>query len=280
MAVSANSYFSNSIIGVPQVGADIDIYDTGSNPKYVLGFGFERSDGNKYRYCHFGALSARSSVVATDNIESSTTSTAMSAQVLSPTLYKIAGKTLNPNATNSDYIQINNTGANLSVAQLTADVWAGGYLTVVAGSGSGYTYRISGNSASGSPATGETYIYLYDKLAGPIDTTSAFIVQGCKWANLEPALTTTYNIAKPIGITITGQTAGNYGWVCTKGITGAVISTVPSGAAYNVMVGVSTNTAGSVSPLGVSTGNNYQIVGTIAQTYSNTTYCLVDLCLE
>ena len=77
-------------------------------------------------------------MVGTDSLESSTTSTALSAQVLSADTVTKAGHTHAPNVVGSDYIQINNTGANLSVAQLTQDVWAGATIGIVSGSGSGY----------------------------------------------------------------------------------------------------------------------------------------------
>jgi hypothetical protein len=284
MAVSTNSYFSNSIIGIPQVGADIDIYDTSSTPKYAVGFGFERADGNKYRYCHFGLLSPVGSVVAPDNLESSTTSTAMSLQVLSATLYKPAGETVNPNAVGSRYLQINNTGANFSVAQITADQFAGGYITFVVGSGTGYTYRIKGNNASGTPATGETYIELYDKLYAAVDTTTAFVINGSKYANLEPAQSITHRLGLPVGFVVVGQTISNYGWICTRGLTTAVTG-IGIGSVGHYAI-VSTNTAGAIqSPYTGATTNTvppmgYIPVGVIAQTYSNSTYALINALLE
>ena len=66
MAVSSSSYFSNSIVGQPQVGADIDIYESSTSPKYAVGFGFTRADGCKYRYAHFGATTNRGVMVSTD----------------------------------------------------------------------------------------------------------------------------------------------------------------------------------------------------------------------
>jgi hypothetical protein len=277
MAVSANSYFSNAIVGVPQTGADIDIYDTTSTPKYAVGFGFERADGNKYRYAHFGALSAVGTVVGTDNLESSTTSTSMSLQVLSPTYYKPAGETINPNAKGSYYLQINNTGSNFSVSGITADQFAGGYISVVAGSGTGYTYRIKGNSAAGTPVAGETYIELYDKLYSTLDTTTAFIIQGSKYANLEPANPILPRLANSVGVAVVGQTAANYGWICTKGATTVVLGTPL--ASVGALVITSTNTAGSVVAQ-CDSGTVYAIVGRVLQTYSSTTYALIDVCLE
>lgn len=284
MAVSTNSYFSNSIIGTPQVGSDIDIQESSTSPKYPVGYGFTRADGNKYRYCHFGLLSPVSKLCSTDNLESSTTSNAMSLQVVSPTLYTRAGETLAPNAVGSSYIQINNTGANLSVAQLTKDVWAGGTIGIITGSGSGYSYRIKGNAASGNPATGETYIDIYGKLIAPLDTTSGFVVNGYKYGNLEPASgLTAGRYGQTVGFTVVGHTAGSYGWVCTKGVTSAYYGT-PACTPGNFVCN-STTTAGAVAILvkptaGVSTQSNLPMVGVVVQNYSAANYCLVDACLE
>ena len=282
MAVSTTSYFSNSIIGVPQVGADIDIYETGSNPKYAVGFGFQRADGNKYRYSHFGAISDIGEIVGTDQAESSTSSTAMSAQVVSPTIYTPAGHNVAPNSANSRLIQINATGANFSATFVTQDLFAGGTFCAVAGSSSGLSYRIKGNTATGNPASGEFYLELYDKLVSPIDTTTAFLIQGCKYANLEPAGGIVPRYRYPVGFCVVGNSASSYGWVCTKGLTGALLG-AQVGSEGDIVV-TSTTTAGSVTiPVKPTAGvpsTSSLTVGMIARTYSASAYAIVDACLE
>ena len=283
MAVSTTSYFSNGLVGQMQIGSDIDIRDTHSVPKFAVGVGFQRADGNCYRYVHFGALTGVAQCVGTDNLESSTTSTAMSLQVLAPTLYKPSGDNLNPNVPGSRYIQINNTGANFSVAGITQAQFAGGTICFLTGSGTGFSYRIKCNSASGTPATGETYIELYDPLKHYVDTTTAFIIQGSKYANLEPAQSLSARWALPVGFATQNHTAGYYGWVCTKGVTSG-LQGVPLGSLGN-LVCLSTTTAGSVNILckpiaGNSTQCNVTFVGILAQTYSESNYCLVDAKLE
>lgn len=278
MAVSANSYFSNGLVGQMNIGSDIDIYATDATPKFAVGTGFQRADGNKYRYVHFGTLSPVANVVATDHIESSTTSTAMSAQALAPTIYRPAGENIDPNKAGSRYMQINHTGANLSVAKCTADVFAGGTIGLIAGSGTGYSYRIKGNTAAGTPAAGEIYIELYDKLVTPIDTTTSFVIQGSKYANLEPANGATQAISNAVGFTTTGHTAGNYGWICTRGLTAATMG-VPTNS-MSVLAIVSTNTAGSIVGLPITSGGNYMTVGVLAQVYSASGLCLIDATLE
>ena len=278
MAVSATSYFSNSLVGQMQVGSDIDIYETSATPKFAVGTGFLRADGNKYRYAHIGTLCTVGQILATDNLESSTTSTAMSLQALAPTLVRLAGQNLDPNAKGSRYLQVNHTGANLSVAKCTADVFAGGTIGIVGGSGTGFTYRIKGNSAAGTPAAGEMYDELYDSLQTPVDTTTAFVIQGSKYANLEAANGATQAIAYAVGFATIGHTAGNYGWVCTRGLTTGVTGVPVS--SQSVPAIVSTNTAGSIVGVPITSGVGYMVVGVIAQTYSASSYCLVDAALE
>jgi hypothetical protein len=270
MAVSANSYFSNAIIGDPQVGSDINIYDTSTTPKYSIGYGFSRADGNRYRYCHFGALSAVGAVVSTDHIESSMTSTQLFVGAEPGNVTRKSGYTLDPNVVGARYMQLTITA--------TADQFAGGYIGSIAGSGTGYTYRILGNTATGTPVTGDCYLSLSDPIQQSIGSNTSFLITGSKFANLEPANAATQAICTPVGFATVGQSAANYGWVCTKGITTAVLGT-PVGSQGALAI-VSTNTAGSIVSLPITSGGNYAIVGVVVQTYSASTYCLVDATLE
>ena len=272
MAVSANSYFSNAIIGDPQLGSDINIYDTSSTPKYAIGYGFARADGNRYRYCHFGALTAVGAVVATDHLESSMTSTQLTVGAEPANVTRKSGYILDPNVVGAKYMQLTITA--------TADQFAGGYIGSIAGSGTGYTYRILGNTATGTPVTGDCYLTLSDPIQQSIGSNTSFLITGSKYANIEPAMALTPALSHSVGFATVGQTAANYGWICTKGITTAILGAgaVPSLSCYAI---VSTSTAGAiVSTYTVGTTSNYQIVGTIVQTYSASTYCLVDVMLE
>ena len=82
MAISTSSYFSNSLVGVPQVGGEIisDIYATDTNPKIAIGTKFERQDGAVFRYAHFASQTSAGQVVASvasDICLASTTSAAV-----------------------------------------------------------------------------------------------------------------------------------------------------------------------------------------------------------
>jgi hypothetical protein len=153
MAISTSSYFSNAIIGEPQLGSDVDIYSVDSNPKYYVGFGFRRADGNRYRYCHFGALTGRATCVARNTTETDQG--------------KVMGKWVVANLVkNNEATNPNDAGARTMQLTLTAtaDQFAGAYVNITAGSGSGFTYRIAGNTANNTPVTGDIYVYLKDPI--------------------------------------------------------------------------------------------------------------------
>jgi hypothetical protein len=270
MAVSTSSYFSNSIVGVPQLGADIGVFDTHLSPKYAVGFGFQRADGSKYRYVHFGAATNRGLLCATDISESCCTYQSLCTVSLTTT--KLAGETISPNAIDSRYIQ--------ALITATADQFAGGTAVVTnTGSGTGYSYRIKGNTATGDPTTGYCYLELYDKLVTALDTTTDLSIAGSRYSNCEGATTTDKILA---GATMTSHSSGSYGWVCTKGpacvLTGVTITVIGN------HVALSTDTTGACMGVpATSSGGVYaftQTVGTCLVAGSNSEYSLVDMSLE
>lgn len=270
MAVSTSSYFSNSIIGVPQVGADIDIYETSSSPKYALGFGFTRADGNKYRYAHFGALSNRGTLVAVDVSESGATKIENIGAVLAN---RSTQDNILSNAIDSRYLQL--------VITATADQFAGGYITITTGAGSGFTYRIKGNTATSAnnPVTGNVLVELHDKVVVAIDSNSDIVIAGCPYANLE-GITTTDQV--PAGVTVTNNTAASYGWIQTTGMIGVLQDITIGTIGRNVTV--SSNTTGAVSAINSSTSptalNLQPLVGYIVEAGSSADYSIIYLTLE
>lgn len=273
MAVSANSYFSNSIVGVPEIGGDIDLYQTDLTPKYALGFGFTRGDGNKYRYCHFGAVSQRGAVVAVDVSESGATKI-VNVGASAATNTRRAGETFKPNYAGARYMQL--------VITATADQFAGGYITVTTGSGSGYTYRIVGNTATSDnvPATGHIYLDLADPIQTPIGDDSDIIIAGSRYANLEPATTTDPAVA---GVVVTGNSASSYGWVCTGGLIGA-LQDVSIGT-VGKPVFLSSNTTGAIQCKQSATSSTSNelvlpLLGYMVEAGSSADYSLVCLTLE
>jgi len=217
MAVSTNSYFSNSLpSGEMSVGAGIDLFREDALPKFAIGTKVRRADGNVYAYSHFGAATNRGLIVAPDLNESA--------------------EIYNDNAiiaTNSAFQQASETagvypsmlGSKYIVALLsskTADQYAGGYITISSGTGIGYTYRIKGNKASNGTAT---TIELYDTIQVGLDATSDIAIAPSKYANLEAAVSGTTQNSFPVGVTVaTITSAGYYGWSLVKGVIGIMAS--------------------------------------------------------
>lgn len=270
MAVSTSSYFSNAIVGVPQQGADIDLYQSDLTPKFAVGFGFTRADGNKYRYGHFGAATTRGAVVATDYSESSKAVTLKAGTIASRNT-TIRGETMKANAIGSRFMQLTITAS--------ASQFAGGYVTIHSGTAYGYTYHIKDNDATSAYVTSDTFLELYDPIQVAIDSNSEVAIVGCPYANLEAASTTD---PLPAGVTVTSNSASSYGWIQTHGPSGvlqdatigligknAFLSTNTSGACSTV-----TGTLGSVGALNVSQIGYYLSAGTSAA------YAVVYLTIE
>jgi hypothetical protein len=209
MAVSTDTYFNNAMVGQTQVGGGQKVCQSSASPAFAVGTMFIRSDGNIFRYTHFGAATVAGAAVATDISESCLADTDNS--VIAPaSAVSVAGETMKPGAIGSHYIQ-------MTVASVTADQYAGGYLVVTDDTGEGHTYRVKGNTATDDPVTGDILINLWEPIRVALDATSDVAIQGCRWANVEPATTTDYDCC---GVSMTAQDAGDYGWVCSKGVVG------------------------------------------------------------
>ena len=266
MAVSTDSYFSNAIVGQPQVGADIDIHQVDLTPKYQVGFGFIRADGSKFRYGHFGADTNRGLLVATDISESSMADDDdLGATVAN--LTKVAGETMNPNAIGSHYMQLTITAS--------AQQFTGGYVTVTDDNGEGYTYRIRSNTATGDPVTGDCYLELYKPIVVAVDSNSDFSINGCKFANLEAASTTDEDVA---GITCAGMSSTNYGWIQTAGIAG-VLQSAGTGSVGNP-VHLSSNTSGAIAVLQSQTGISIVQIGSLVDAGDSGGHSVINVTLE
>ena len=185
MAVSTDAYFSNSVVGHMNVGGNVDIYKIDTSPKFPIGQGFIRADGNKYRYGHFGAATGAGLFVSTDVSESCMADKDNS--ITSPAAaFQMADENsgVYPGAIGSKYVIIN-TSATVTA---TADLFAGGYLITTDDTGEGFTYRIKGNTAKDDPATDYCRIELYDPIVVAMSATTDASIIGCKYANLEGAI--------------------------------------------------------------------------------------------
>jgi hypothetical protein len=279
MAVgTGNLYFSNSIVGVPRVGADIDIYETAAaaKAKYAVGFGFERADGAKFRYGIFGGTVTGGMVVAGDASDTSKVDT--DNVIKNPgTASAIGAEALKPGSQGSHYVQA-------TLASVTADHYAGGYLVITDGTGAGLTYRIKGNTATNDPITGDVRLELYEPLAEPVDMTSDLAIQGSKYNDLVACTAATDLVVA--GVACADNAAGSYGWVQTRGIcavltdsttiaAGDTVSISSTGDGYIQAWGTNGTDAGSGAALMIAE----QPLGTVAILGDATGHSVLDLTL-
>lgn len=214
MALPSNQFFSNSIVGMMQAGADVDIYAVNATAKYPIGQGFTRADGNVYRYVSYdGAVTAGRLVapvvanavltVNDNNIKHPDSATIVEAE-----------RPIKPGQVGSHYIQI-------TLAGIAAQKYRGGYLVTNSGSGRNYTYRIVGNTATGNPVSGDLYIQLYEQLQAEVSGNSDIIICPSMYNSLDVASTATnWGVA---GVAMETSTATNvFGWICTKGVVGVL----------------------------------------------------------
>lgn len=282
MAVASNTnYYSNAIVGTPSVGADINVHEIHSTPRFAVGFGFQRSDGAKFRYSQFGAATAASRVVSVDVSESAIiASIATNTGLASNTTTAVAGEIALPGAAGSHYVEVTATPAN-------TQTFAGGYLGITGGTGQGYMYRIKNSSATGTPSTSRCRLQLCEPLVVSIDTTSDLTIFGSNYANLEAATFTADALV--VGVTMSAPSADNYAWIQTKGLalclqdaeTGVVgqpvfLSTATAGAVAAMDLVTVVNTSTSVGLESV----NSPIVGYLADNGGSAGSSLVYLTLE
>jgi hypothetical protein len=238
MAVSADSVFSNAIVGQMMTGADVDIYQIDDLPKFPIGQGFTRADGAKFRYIAAGAATNRGVIVAQDYSESSEND-ADQIIVAPSSTYQMPDE---PNGTYPG--SINSRYVIITLASVTADQFAGGYLHTTDDVGEGYAYRIKGNTATDDPVSGNFRLALYDKIQVALTATTDHAITGNMYANVETAGTGTDGLA--CGVTCASLTATEpYGWVQTYGVATVLCDT--AGAAGGMAI-LSQSVAGSYTP--------------------------------
>lgn len=273
MALNSNSTFSNGIVGVPQVGADVNIYDTHANPAFALGTKFERQDGNVYRYAYVGAATAAGTMVAADFSDAGVVTTDNA--VIDPaSAVAVAGENVAPGAVGSHYVEI-------TLAAITANQFKGSYLVIEDGSGEGFQYRIKGNTATGNPASGNIRIELFDPIKVRLSPNTDIIIVPALTNSCVAATVATDAVA--VGVLCSTTTASlPFAWVQTAGV--ATVLQDGTLALGDPLV-MSRNTAGAVMQFGGGgTGFSSYIgesfVGECIQPGASGEYAVIKLNLE
>lgn len=250
MALNSSTYFTNSIVGQPQAGADVNIYDTHASPRYPVGFGFTRGDGNKYRYSYVGTATSAGRVMAP--IFASSGLSTDDNHVVAPASAIVVPfePTIQAGTAGSHFIEY-------TISAIAANKYRGGYFITEDGSGKGYTYRIKGNSATGDPASGNIRIQLYEPLKESLTVNTDVTIVPSMFNDLKTATVSTDWAA--IGVLCSTTTASlPYAWVCTHGVIGALQDGTITGGDQ---VALSRGTAGAVAAFGNGTTDVASLFG-------------------
>lgn len=244
MALSSSTYYSNSIVGQMMAGVDVNVFDTHSAPKYPVGQGFTRADGNVFRYCHVGTATSAGQLIGPTTASggkaySVAQFVAPASAVVVPAEYPIL-----PGQAGSHYIE-------LTVSSIAANKYQGGYLITSRGTGLGETYRIIGNTATDNPATGNLRIQLAEALKVSLVVNTGLLIVPSMFTDCAASATSSTQVT---GVLMATTTSTNlWAWVCTRGVVGCLEdSTNTVVAGQNVMA--SRVTAGAYASATVSTG--------------------------
>jgi len=229
-------YQSNALTS-PQGGGDFDIYAMHANQRYQIGMRIKRVDGNEYVYSHFLTDSTQAKLVGPDVSEGGEVAGVDNA-FIAPASTIISGD----NAIGSKFLEMTNAG-------IVADEHAGGYISIVSGTGNGYTYRIKGNTATGNPNTNTMRFELHDPLVLALSTSSDVNILGSRYAQLILVIGAGGENNLTVGVTVSNVVVATapYAWVLVKGLMGALADgTMVAGGALTLSDGK----AGAVQPQG------------------------------
>ena len=165
-----NHNFANNRVGGEGIGskAGQGIYTESSTPKYAIGEKLELADGRIFRYGYTAAGINAGLLVAQD--------ISATCLVESDDIVIAASGDFSP-AAGSKKLQI-------TLASISANDYAGGYLQITADAGEGIQYRIKSNSATAATTSGKVDIELYDPIKVALTTSSDIAIVGNLWYNV------------------------------------------------------------------------------------------------
>lgn len=211
MALSTiQTYYSNSIVGEMMCGADVGITQVHAYPKYPLGQGFTRADGNVFRYGQIGTATNAGVLVGPTVGDGATYNQVVPVASASAVIVQAEYPIL-PGQVGSHYIEA-------TIASIGANKYQGGYLITTGGTGVGQTYRVIGNTPTGNPATGNIRLQLSEPLAVAILPSTGTIVVPSMFCDL---VATAITSPAAIGVLMGTTTATNqWAWIQTHGPVG------------------------------------------------------------
>ncbi len=233
MATNSSSFFSNAL-GTAETIAALNIFSSRTDPLHRVGTMIDLADGRRLRYSHFGAAVTQGRLVSQDLSESSANLNAITV------VASASAATTTDGTAGQKFLEG-------TIASISKDNYAGGYLVMTAGTGRGFNYRVKGNSVTGlpdGPASGNLRIELHDKMEIGTTADSDIILIGSKYQNLEVSTGTDLTAA---GVCLADQAADDYGWIQTRGVCAVLEEgTIPDGS----MVALSDVVNGAVMQMG------------------------------
>lgn len=211
MALNASTYYSNGIVGQMMAGADVDVTRADAAPKYPVGMGFTRADGNVFRYGNVGTATNAGQLVGPTTASGGATYGA--AVVVAPASAVVveSERPITPGSVGSHFVEV-------TIAAIAANKYQGGYLIVTRGTGLGETYRIIGNTATNTPATGNLRIQLNEAIKVALTVSTGLIIVPSMFTDMAVSATSSPQVT---GVLMSTTTAANlWAWVCTRGVVG------------------------------------------------------------
>jgi hypothetical protein len=205
-----------------------------------------------HSYVQYGDAVAAGALVG--NVATNTNLASTNALVVSASVLSVAGEILKPGAAGSRYVEI-------TLATVRNNQFAGGYLVATKDTGIGYTYRIKGNTATGYPAATTSFrMELYEKLKVRLDGTTDIAIAASKYANLAANTFVEGTAANIVGVAMAAASNDNFGWICTRGVVGAIAAATGTGIGNVAVISLTT---GSYEQYNTTTCLAYQQIGTV-----------------
>lgn len=157
----------------------------------------------------------------------------------------------------------------LGSSAVVADQYAGGVVIINDAAGEGYTYRVASHPAADAAAS--LVLTLEDEILEALTTSS----EACLIAGIYNGviISPTTQTGTPVGVAVTDIPAGEYGWIQTRGVIGALNQ---GGTAVGLGLAASGTTAGALATVAATTTQ----IATAYQAGVSTEYRAVFLELE
>lgn len=211
---------SSTLTG-PVIAVAADLLSDLASPAHAVGAYVETADGRGFRYAKVGGTSTVAGKLYQSAAQDATNQNPSGGIAVAAAAIGATSVTLTASLT------------------LTANVLAGGYMSVAVTPGQGYTYRVAGNTAVSSAAN--CVVTLADPLVVALTTSSkvTFFRHPYDSVIVNPTTAT----GGPVGVANSIITNAQYGWLQTRGACSVLTD---SGTTVGLGVAPSAATAGAV----------------------------------